>query len=69
MQELLSKAIANFSFFIWTLELLPLDIIVLALTDRDDDPYALRIVVCFVEHFIDIFHWSMLLVHTNEETS
>ncbi|CAL9047158.1 unnamed protein product [Musa banksii] len=44
-QDLLSKAIANFSFFIWTHELLPLDILLLALIDRDDDPYALRIVI------------------------
>ncbi|XP_074591663.1 mediator of RNA polymerase II transcription subunit 23 isoform X2 [Curcuma longa] len=48
-QDLLSKAIANFSFFIWTLELLPLDIIVLALIDRDDDPYALRIVISLLD--------------------
>lgn len=52
LQDLLSKAIANFSFFIWTHELLPLDILLLALIDRDDDPYALRIVVCFLEYFL-----------------
>jgi mediator of RNA polymerase II transcription subunit 23 len=45
MQDLLSKAISNLSFFIWTHELLPLDILLLALIDRDDDPYALRLVV------------------------
>ena len=45
MQDLLSKAITNLSFFIWTHELLPLDILLLALIDRDDDPYALRLVV------------------------
>ena len=44
-QDLLSKVIANLAFFIWTHELLPLDILLLALIDRDDDPYALRIVV------------------------
>ncbi|WOL20126.1 mediator of RNA polymerase II transcription subunit 23 [Canna indica] len=48
-QDLLSKAIANFSFFIWTHELLPLDILVLALIDRDDDPYALRIVISLLD--------------------
>lgn len=45
MQDLLSKAITNLAFFIWTHELLPLDILLLALIDRDDDPYALRLVV------------------------
>lgn len=45
MQDLLSKAITNLVFFIWTHELLPLDILLLALIDRDDDPYALRLVV------------------------
>jgi mediator of RNA polymerase II transcription subunit 23 len=49
MQDLLSKAITNLSFFIWTHELLPLDILLLALIDRDDDPYALRIVVKTLE--------------------
>ncbi|KAJ3694833.1 hypothetical protein LUZ60_000210 [Juncus effusus] len=43
-QDLLAKAIVNLVFFIWTHELLPLDILLLALIDRDDDPYALRIV-------------------------
>lgn len=50
VQDLLSKAMANLTFFIWTHELLPLDILLLALIDRDDDPYALRIVVCFRQH-------------------
>ncbi|KAG6501100.1 hypothetical protein ZIOFF_040968 [Zingiber officinale] len=48
-QDLLSKAVSNFSFFIWSLELLPLDIIVLTLIDRDDDPYALRIVISLLD--------------------
>ncbi|KAJ6791353.1 mediator of RNA polymerase II transcription subunit 23 [Iris pallida] len=48
-QDLLSKAIANLVFFIWTHELLPLDILLLALIDRDDDPYALRIVISLLE--------------------
>eukprot|EP01018_Ginkgo_biloba_P037257 Gb_41520 [translate_table: standard] len=45
LQELLLKASANLAFFMWTHELLPLDIILLALIDRDDDPHALRLVV------------------------
>jgi hypothetical protein len=40
------KACASLAFFVWTNELLPLDILLLALADRDDDPHALRIVVC-----------------------
>ncbi|KAK6931622.1 Mediator complex, subunit Med23, partial [Dillenia turbinata] len=45
LQDLLLKASGNLAFFIWTHELLPLDILLLALIDRDDDPHALRIVV------------------------
>ena len=45
LQDLLSKASANIAFLIWTHELLPLDILLLALIDRDDDSSALRIVV------------------------
>lgn len=45
-QELISKASTNLAYFIWTNELLPLDILLLALIDRDDDPHALRIAVC-----------------------
>ncbi|XP_038985273.1 mediator of RNA polymerase II transcription subunit 23 [Phoenix dactylifera] len=48
-QDLLSKAIANLTFFIWTHELLPLDILLLALIDRDDDPNALRIVISLLD--------------------
>ncbi|XP_051192824.1 mediator of RNA polymerase II transcription subunit 23 [Lolium perenne] len=48
-QDLLSKAITNLAFFIWTHELLPLDILLLALIDRDDDPYALRLVISLLE--------------------
>lgn len=44
-QDVMLKACANLAFFIWTHELLPLDILLLALIDRDDDPHALRIVV------------------------
>ncbi|CAI9096742.1 OLC1v1032951C1 [Oldenlandia corymbosa var. corymbosa] len=44
-QDLLLKACSNLSFFIWTHELLPLDIVLLALIDRDDDPHSLRIVI------------------------
>lgn len=46
LQDLLLKACASLVFFVWTNELLPLDILLLALIDRDDDPHALRIVVC-----------------------
>ncbi|XP_059649495.1 mediator of RNA polymerase II transcription subunit 23 [Cornus florida] len=49
MQDLILKACANLAFFIWTHELLPLDILLLALTDRDDDPHALRIVLSLLE--------------------
>ncbi|KAL7090796.1 hypothetical protein ACP275_12G064500 [Erythranthe tilingii] len=45
LQELVLKVCANLAFFIWTHELLPLDILLLALIDRDDDPNALRIVI------------------------
>ncbi|KAJ4816734.1 Mediator of RNA polymerase II transcription subunit 23 [Rhynchospora pubera] len=48
-QDLLAKAVSNLSFFIWNHELLPLDILLLALIDRDDDPYALRIVISLLE--------------------
>lgn len=44
-QDLLLNACANLAFFVWTHELLPLDILLLALIDRDDDPHALHIVV------------------------
>lgn len=49
------KACASLSFFVWTNELLPLDILLLALIDRDDDPHALRIVVC-------TFRFSLILL-------
>ncbi|CAA7401414.1 unnamed protein product [Spirodela intermedia] len=45
IQDLLAKASANIASLIWTHELLPLDILLLALIDRDDDLYALRIVL------------------------
>ncbi|KAL8157605.1 mediator of RNA polymerase II transcription subunit 23-like [Apium graveolens] len=48
-QELTMKACANLADFIFTHELLPLDILFLALIDRDDDPHALRIVVSLLE--------------------
>ncbi|THF96159.1 hypothetical protein TEA_001549 [Camellia sinensis var. sinensis] len=44
LQELILKASTNLAYFVWTNELLPLDILLLALIDRDDDPHALRIV-------------------------
>ncbi|WJZ80552.1 hypothetical protein VitviT2T_000462 [Vitis vinifera] len=49
LQDLLSKACANLAFFIWTNELLPLDILLLALIDRDDDSHALRIVISLLD--------------------
>ncbi|KAL5553223.1 hypothetical protein UlMin_040624 [Ulmus minor] len=49
LQDLLLKACANLAFFIWTRELLPLDILLLALIDRDDDPHALRIVISLLD--------------------
>ncbi|KAK9276326.1 hypothetical protein L1049_005858 [Liquidambar formosana] len=49
LQDLLLKACANLAFFIWTHELLPLDILLLALIDRDDDPHALRIVISLLD--------------------
>lgn len=49
LQDLLLKAFANLAFFIWTHELLPIDILLLALIDRDDDPHALRIVVSILD--------------------
>ncbi|CAL5338959.1 unnamed protein product [Camellia sinensis] len=44
LQELILKTSTNLAYFVWTNELLPLDILLLALVDRDDDPHALRIV-------------------------
>ncbi|KAK9750255.1 hypothetical protein RND81_02G182500 [Saponaria officinalis] len=49
LQDLLTKAAANLAFFVWTHELLPLDILVLALIDRDDDLHALHIVISLFE--------------------
>ncbi|KAG6714118.1 hypothetical protein I3842_05G186900 [Carya illinoinensis] len=48
-QDLVLKASANLTFFVWTHELLPLDILLLALIDRDDDPHALHIVINLLE--------------------
>ncbi|CAA0817154.1 Mediator of RNA polymerase II transcription subunit 23 [Striga hermonthica] len=45
LQDLMLKVCNNLAFFIWTHELIPLDILLLALIDRDDDPNALRIVI------------------------
>ncbi|XP_015583777.2 mediator of RNA polymerase II transcription subunit 23 isoform X2 [Ricinus communis] len=49
LQDLLLKTCANLAFFVWGHELLPLDILLLALTDRDDDPHALRIVISLLD--------------------
>ncbi|KAL0695236.1 hypothetical protein Bca4012_062416 [Brassica carinata] len=43
LEEILNKNDANLAFFFWTHEMLPLDIFLLALIDRDDDPHALII--------------------------
>ncbi|KAJ7942905.1 mediator of RNA polymerase II transcription subunit 23 [Quillaja saponaria] len=49
LQDLLLKACASLVYFVWTNELLPLDILLLALIDRDDDPHALRIVISLLD--------------------
>ncbi|KAI8023504.1 Mediator of RNA polymerase II transcription subunit 23 [Camellia lanceoleosa] len=49
LQELILKASTNLAYFVWTNELLPLDILLLALIDRDDDPHALRFVINLLE--------------------
>ncbi|KAE9450732.1 hypothetical protein C3L33_17359, partial [Rhododendron williamsianum] len=59
LQELISKASTNLAYFIWTNELLPLDILLLALIDRDDDPHALRIAISAEE--LDIRNFSGVL--------
>lgn len=45
MQTSLLTASAGLAHFMWREELLPFDIVLLALTDRDDDTHALRLVV------------------------
>ncbi|CAM8880791.1 unnamed protein product [Rhodiola kirilowii] len=49
LQDLLLKAFRNLASFIWTHEILPLDILLLALIDRDDDPHSLHIVTTLLE--------------------
>ncbi|XWS34454.1 hypothetical protein CRYUN_Cryun21dG0039900 [Craigia yunnanensis] len=49
LQDLLLKTCANLAFFVWTHELIPLDILLLALIDRDDDPHALPIVISLLD--------------------
>ncbi|KAF1874457.1 hypothetical protein Lal_00029884 [Lupinus albus] len=49
LQDLLLKACTSLGFFVWTNELLPLDILLLALIDRDDDPHALHIVISLLD--------------------
>lgn len=44
-QEILYRASTTLSLLVWTQELLPFDIVLLALADRDDDPFALRFVI------------------------
>jgi mediator of RNA polymerase II transcription subunit 23 len=45
LQDLLLRASAGLAHFMWSQELLPFDVVLLALTDRDDDTHALRLVV------------------------
>ncbi|KAK9105932.1 hypothetical protein Scep_022776 [Stephania cephalantha] len=47
--DILLKASGNLAVFVWKHELFPLDILILALIDRDDDPHALRIVISLLE--------------------
>ncbi|KAK9105927.1 hypothetical protein Scep_022771 [Stephania cephalantha] len=49
LQDILLKASGNLAVFVWKHELFPLDILILALIDRDDDPHALRIVISLLE--------------------
>uniref|UniRef100_M4D7A8 Mediator complex subunit 23 n=1 Tax=Brassica campestris TaxID=3711 RepID=M4D7A8_BRACM len=49
IKEILDKHDANLAFFFWTHEMLPLDIFILALIDRDDDPHALIIAKIILE--------------------
>ncbi|KAL0760178.1 hypothetical protein Bca101_076328 [Brassica carinata] len=49
IKEILDKHDANLAFFFWTHEMLPLDIFILALIDRDDDPHALIIAKIMLE--------------------
>ncbi|KAK9074556.1 hypothetical protein SSX86_007154 [Deinandra increscens subsp. villosa] len=49
MQDVISHTCESLAQFIWIHELLPPDILLLALMDRDDDPHALRIVVNLLE--------------------
>ncbi|KAK1413712.1 hypothetical protein QVD17_35490 [Tagetes erecta] len=49
MQDVISSTCENLAQFIWVHELLPPDILLLALMDRDDDPHALSILVNLLE--------------------
>ncbi|KAF5750129.1 hypothetical protein HS088_TW03G00461 [Tripterygium wilfordii] len=49
LQDILLRTCANLTFFAWTHELLPVDILLLALIDRDDDPHALHIVISLLD--------------------
>eukprot|EP00252_Welwitschia_mirabilis_P010175 TRINITY_DN23348_c0_g1_i1.p1 TRINITY_DN23348_c0_g1~~TRINITY_DN23348_c0_g1_i1.p1 ORF type:complete len:1136 (+),score=169.95 TRINITY_DN23348_c0_g1_i1:69-3476(+) len=48
LQDLLLNASARLALLMWTQELLPFDIVLLALIDRDDDTHALRLVVALL---------------------
>ncbi|CAA7035985.1 unnamed protein product [Microthlaspi erraticum] len=49
LKDALLKHGANLAFFFWTHEILPLDIFLLALIDRDDDQHALIIAISLLE--------------------
>ncbi|KAI3763730.1 hypothetical protein L2E82_13725 [Cichorium intybus] len=49
LQDVISNVCGNLAHFIWKHELLPPDVLLLALIDRDDDPHALPIVVSLLE--------------------
>lgn len=63
------KVNTNLASLVLQHELLPLDILLLALIDRDDDPYALRIVVCYVAASINflICVFSVPLDHLHDK--
>jgi hypothetical protein len=59
LQNLLLATSAGLAHFMWTQELLPFDIVLLALTDRDDDAHALRLVVL---HFLPSLYCKFCLL-------
>ncbi|XP_047340954.1 mediator of RNA polymerase II transcription subunit 23-like [Impatiens glandulifera] len=49
LKDLLLQTSNNLAYFVWNSELLLLDILLLALIDRDDDPHALHIAINLLE--------------------